>query len=88
MFIGIVKHLSSEEQLQCDKLIYYLERHIEMDGDEHGPLSLQMVEELCGDDANKWAEATEVAVQAMQTRINLWNGIAGLISKENLAVQV
>ena len=87
MFIGIVKHLSSEEQLQCDKLIYYLERHIEMDGDEHGPLSLQMVEELCGDDANKWAEATEVAVQAMQTRINLWNGIAELISKKKIVIK-
>ena len=80
MFIGMVKHLSSSEKVDCSKLIYYLERHIELDGDEHGPLSLQLVQELCGDDEIKWREATETAKQAMQTRINLWNGINKMIA--------
>lgn len=80
MFIGLVKHLSSSEKVDCSKLIYYLERHIELDGDEHGPLSLQLVQELCGDDEIKWQEATKTAKQAMQTRINLWNGINKMIT--------
>lgn len=75
MFIGMVKHLSSSENVDTSKLIYYLERHIEIDGDEHGPLSLELVQKLCGDDELKWHEATETAIKAMQARIDLWNGI-------------
>lgn len=75
MFIGMVKQLSESSNVECNKLIYYLQRHIEIDGDEHGPLSLELVQNLCGEDETKWKEATEVAKEAMQTRIELWNGI-------------
>ena len=75
MFIQILREMKSQGQTNISKLLYYLERHIEVDGDDHGPISLKMMEELCGDDTQKWNEVLEIAKQAMEMRIKLWNGV-------------
>ncbi len=61
-------------------LRWYLDRHIEVDGEDHGPMALRMIAELCGDDARKWAEATEAAETALRARIALWDGIAASLA--------
>jgi len=76
MFIEIVKESEKASDVSYSKFIWYLERHIEVDGDDHGPISLKMIEELCGDDEQKWKDVTEIAVLSMQKRIRLWDGIA------------
>jgi len=57
-----------------DKLVYYFERHIALDADEHGPMAMQMITDLC-DSETKWREVEEVSLQALEKRIGLWNAI-------------
>ena len=54
---------------------YYLERHIELDGDEHGPMALKMLEDLCQGDAQQQKEVLDTAILALQHRIALWDSI-------------
>ena len=79
MFIEIVKKLSSEKSIKADLLIYYLERHIELDADEHGPMALKMIQNLCENDPIKWEEATIASEKALKMRIKLWDSILNKI---------
>jgi hypothetical protein len=75
MFYSLVKDLNVQFAGKLDIFVYYLERHIEVDGDHHSILAQQMVKELCGDDEVKWAESAIFAEKALEWRNNLWNGI-------------
>ncbi|SFW25300.1 Protein of unknown function [Sinomicrobium oceani] len=82
MFTAILREMQRNfPEFQIDKLVYYFERHIELDQDEHGPMALQMVEELCGDHEQKWKEAGEAATVALQMRMALWDTIEEEIIK-------
>lgn len=54
---------------------YYLERHIHLDSDHHGPMSLRMLELLCENDPVKIAEAETAAIEAIEARIRFWDGV-------------
>ncbi|HEX8986640.1 MAG TPA: DUF3050 domain-containing protein [Rhodocyclaceae bacterium] len=59
---------------------YYLERHIHLDEDFHAPMSLRLLESLCGGDAGKTEEALAAARQAMEARIAFWHGVAAAMA--------
>ena len=84
MFTEILKNFQANfPDTDLRKLIYYFERHIELDADEHGPMAMQMITELCGDDAQKWTEVEEISVVALEKRIGLWDAI-----EETIAMKV
>lgn len=65
------------------KLIYYFERHIELDEDEHGPMALDMVSKLAGEKAEFWSEIEEISKIALQKRILLWDAIEELLENNS-----
>ena len=75
MFISIVRDLNQKFPGELSLIKYYLERHIEVDGDHHSHLALEMTAELCGENEAYWKAAEEISLGALQQRINLWNGV-------------
>ena len=80
MFLEIVRQVDDKSKTSFDLLYYYLERHIEVDGGEHGPMALDMISQLCGDDEEKWKQATQASVKSIQMRIRLWDGILNTLT--------
>ena len=78
MFTSILRDMktkSSHDAESIKKLVYYFDRHIELDGDHHSHMSIQMIKELCGDDETKWNDAIAISKIALQKRIDLWDGV-------------
>ncbi len=75
MFRLLVRGLNTTIGGDLDLFVWYLERHIEVDGEDHGPLSRAMVQDLCGDDPAQWEAAAQAAEDAIRARIQLWDGL-------------
>lgn len=75
MFISLVNDIHTNFPDSISTFKYYLERHIEVDGDHHSHLALQMTANLCENNAQFWKEAEEATLESLQQRINLWDGV-------------
>jgi hypothetical protein len=85
MFTEILRNFQANfPETDLSKLIYYFERHIELDADEHGPMAMKMITELCGTDAQKWSDVEEVSKLALEKRIGLWDAIEEELLSEKL----
>jgi len=60
----------------------YLQRHVHLDGEEHGPMGRRMLMSLCGEDDQLWEEATLAARAALEARLALWDGVLLSIERE------
>ncbi|WP_206512860.1 DUF3050 domain-containing protein [Flagellimonas beolgyonensis] len=76
MFLSIIEQSGENGPGNYAKLSYYLKRHIELDGDDHGPLAVKMIQALCGSDDHKWGDVFQYSKKALEQRIALWDGIA------------
>ncbi|GLW68283.1 hypothetical protein Kpho02_05820 [Kitasatospora phosalacinea] len=57
----------------------YLARHIEVDGEQHTPMAMQMLIDLCGDDAERWEECGATVRTALRARVALWDAITAAL---------
>ncbi len=74
MFQTIVDTLKNEN-VHAPTLIYYLERHIEVDSGEHGPLALKCLDYLTGENEVLKQLAFKAGADALDMRHKLWDDV-------------
>jgi hypothetical protein len=79
VFQRIVDELNIASSGGLRQFQYYLARHIELDGDQHGPMSLRLTASLCGNSEQQWATAAAVAVSSLESRLAMWDGMLAAI---------
>jgi hypothetical protein len=75
MFQRLLDEVEGNTGMHCRAFRRYLARHIEVDGDSHGPMGERLLARLCGDDPVKWNEAAQMSIRAIRSRISLWDGL-------------
>lgn len=62
-------------EVEAPRFHYYLQRHIEVDGDDHGPMSLELVDFFINGDPTKLIEAETAAIDAINARIKMFDSL-------------
>ncbi len=70
----------------CPLFFFYLNRHIELDGDEHGPLADKMLEAVTLSDKNLEDQAIEAAIWSLERRIEFWNELNTSLTDQKQAL--
>jgi hypothetical protein len=75
---GMFNHLLESWGLdahQAPTFVYYLNRHIELDGDSHGPAAETILEKAIGGDPKRRRLALDAARQSIEARVLFWDGV-------------
>ncbi|MEB8433016.1 DUF3050 domain-containing protein [Cocleimonas sp. KMM 6892] len=81
MFRAILNRTGVSES-QAPTFHYYLNRHVHMDEEVHGPLSLRLLNGLCDGDTVKIDEAIIAAQTAVEARVKLWDDLLLVINHQ------
>jgi hypothetical protein len=79
MFRQLVADLERQSRAPLSLFRRYLDRHIAVDGEHHGPMATRLLRSLCADDAISWREAEAGARHAIEARLALWDGIIAVL---------
>lgn len=66
---------------QAPTFRYYLERHIEVDSEDHGPAAEKLLARLVDGDPQRAEDAYACAIAAVESRIALWDGMRQSMSE-------
>jgi len=88
MFRALIAALDHQNPGLLKHVRYYLERHIGVDETEHTPMAMAMVEELCGNDEDKWIDATRAVDAAVEARLQLWDGILVKVARQRSSTRL
>ena len=79
MFQGLLDHWGLEPA-HAPQFIYYLQRHIDLDSDSHGPAAQMLLVSRLAADPGRLEEIRAVARASLEARHALWDGTLGEIS--------
>jgi hypothetical protein len=88
MFRALIAALDHQNPGLLKHIRYYLERHIGVDETEHTPMAKAMLSELCGDDDQRWQEATRALDDAVEARLGLWDGILVRVARQRSSTRL
>lgn len=80
MFQAMVDVLK-KENIEAPTFLYYLERHIEVDSGEHGPLALKALSHLTSGDSKLEQLALFSGLQALEKRKELWDRVLATLPR-------
>lgn len=86
MFKSLLKKMNVSKE-DAPIFHYYLTRHIELDGDSHGPLSLRLLNGLCESNEKKINEAVSAANNSITCRLKFWDGVHSAIKEAHLVLK-
>ena len=74
MFRSLLMDMNIDEE--CAPVFqYYLNRHVELDEEEHWPMALGMLKSLCSGDIQRERDALNIADRALRARVSFWNEV-------------
>lgn len=85
MFRRMVSEIGRTSEHSLGRFLYYLDRHIQVDGDDHGPMAMRMLDALAGDDAARWERIGDGAERALLARVRFWDDIAAVLAPRSTA---
>jgi hypothetical protein len=81
MFQGLLDHWGMPASA-APQFVYYLQRHIELDGDAHGPAAAQLVAKLMGRKPSALKSTRLAAIEALLARHRLWDGMLQMLTRQ------
>ena len=82
MFTALLEEWSIDEG-SVPTFVYYLKRHIELDGDAHGPAAEAIINDIIGEKLVRRIELVHASISAVKARILLWDALAKTLSQKN-----
>tara|TARA_Y100000389_G_scaffold177244_1_gene189331 strand:+ start:50 stop:817 length:768 start_codon:yes stop_codon:yes gene_type:complete len=73
IFSYIVPCIKEDENTKY--LLAYLKRHISVDGDRHGPLSIKLLDVICADEKD-YCLAYSSGIKSLELRLQVWDRIS------------
>jgi len=67
-------------RMAAPTFVHYLERHIDVDSEAHGPAALALIDEVIGDDPRRRAVLMTSAAAALRQREQLWTALLSEIA--------
>ncbi|MCC7173071.1 MAG: DUF3050 domain-containing protein [Planctomycetes bacterium] len=87
MFVALVDELDRRHPGRLGLFRAYLERHIALDTDEHGPIARRMLAQTCADDPTKLDDAERVGVDVLRARLALWDGTLAAVRERPVSAR-